>query len=1057
MPKPTVDAPTTAEFDALAADEAALQARVATAEARIADTEASLAALAAKNPGTGSPETDARLGAAETKIANAQARIGTAENTIGTQQTRLDEIGGKTADASARVAAVEARAAKIEAALAEGSAVLDDLVGQVDITVDDSAPDHLNIRVAMPKTASISRRLVIGGLATLLSTTALARPTPMGGGRGPDDPITAPPPNAANSISVANRSGTAQTNYPLQFGRGFLQGEISNYPQMLVGGTPVPTQANVKTRYPDGSIKHAAISAVVPSIPSSGSLALTFQNQLSGNDAALSRSDMLASGFNFDATMSFAFPAMRRGIPETTIATWQAVTNGSLSVVVDGTSYAVTGISFAGLTTLLAITNAINTALAAAAVPAFAWVAQTYGYPAHSYIISTATGAGHTIALATPASGTDIGPLLLKTGAATLAGSVASVSARTMLAAGHYTVRHAGPIAQTVEIADHSAARTYDVGNGDGFRPLRPRFYATFWPGSNKVFVRCVAENGLTSELEDLLYSATITVDQTSPRTVYSVDLTGASSTRYKHNTLTTWNKSFWIGGAPEEKININHNLPYLAETKVFPNYDTSITIPEEAISTNNKNLYAYNYGYWATLRNDIYDGKYNLRGLWREPMGDVGARDDIAPYPGWAVAWMYTGDWRHRKQALNMADLSTCYPYHLRETVAARRLSRLDTPGASTGLGRTVSITDRKTSCYFRFDTLIWPGTLVGDRVTVVGPMTQNWSVDGAHQPSLCYPQYVLTADPFYLDEMYAWAGYSAGLYPGYDHTTGRGPTGAEGVVHDQLRGAGWCLRNRVETADIAPDSDPEKAYFTYLTVDTIAAWEGGFGITGTTLDGDPSKVWGANTCKNYWSLNGGPQNGRPPTLRNWESLGNPTNVAANPSIGQRVAAGYLVAGAVGSITSPWMQHYDQYALGRARELGFPIAPVMLYSGKWLTDMLLVSGEPKLVANYQAPVEKAGGGFMTWPEVVAAHTDRFLHDTTWPESLPRYFDNNLHNEGRQVWATAGLAMLVDARADDAAAAWAWWLTNVYTPVKTTAPAAVRFDKNPKWAIVPRA
>lgn len=111
----------------------------------------------------------------------------------------------------------------------------------------------------------------------------------------------------ANTMTITNKSGSAQSNYPLQFARPFMQGEITNYPQVLVNGVAVTTQADVKQRYSDGSVKHAVISLIVPSIPASGSLTLTFQNQTSGNNTPLTKTEMLGSNFNFDATINATF------------------------------------------------------------------------------------------------------------------------------------------------------------------------------------------------------------------------------------------------------------------------------------------------------------------------------------------------------------------------------------------------------------------------------------------------------------------------------------------------------------------------------------------------------------------------------------------------------------------------------------------------------------------------------------------------------------------------------------------------------------------------------
>src|SRR5215212_4893601 len=65
---------------------------------------------------------------------------------------------------------------------------------------------------------------------------------------------------ASNTITITNRSDAEVVNYPLQFGRPFIRGEIHEYPQVVIGGVPVATQADIKNRFPDGSVAFAVIS-----------------------------------------------------------------------------------------------------------------------------------------------------------------------------------------------------------------------------------------------------------------------------------------------------------------------------------------------------------------------------------------------------------------------------------------------------------------------------------------------------------------------------------------------------------------------------------------------------------------------------------------------------------------------------------------------------------------------------------------------------------------------------------------------------------------------------
>ncbi|HEV2101098.1 MAG TPA: hypothetical protein VGR45_19485, partial [Stellaceae bacterium] len=111
-------------------------------------------------------------------------------------------------------------------------------------------------------------------------------------------------PPIVNSITITNVSGAPISNYPLQFGRPFLDRAIANEPQVLINGQPVVTQADVKNRYPDGSVEFAVIAVVIPTLPASGSSTLTFQNQTTGNNTPLTQAQMLDPRYGFDPVMT---------------------------------------------------------------------------------------------------------------------------------------------------------------------------------------------------------------------------------------------------------------------------------------------------------------------------------------------------------------------------------------------------------------------------------------------------------------------------------------------------------------------------------------------------------------------------------------------------------------------------------------------------------------------------------------------------------------------------------------------------------------------------------
>ncbi|HEY1301893.1 MAG TPA: hypothetical protein VGF07_15440, partial [Stellaceae bacterium] len=532
-------------------------------------------------------------------------------------------------------------------------------------------------------------------------------------------------------------------------------GEIAHAPQVLLNGRPIATQADVKNRYPDGSVEFAVIAVVIPSLDLRRKEVLTFADQPAAAGPPLDQQQMLDPAYDFDATVK------------------------------------VTG---------------------------------------------TAAGA-----------------------------SPQTASARAMLAAGDYKVWTQGPVAQTIVLADDSEAAKYDIGFGDGHRPLRPRFVATFWPATHQVALRAIGENDNTAGVEDLAYRLSVSVGYAKPAVLYTADL---GSAKKHHWAFSNWTRRFWLGGAPTDQVDIDFNLAYLAATRFLPNYDPAAAPSSATI--------AAEYALWTGKPHDLYDGQWD-GGLWQSIMSSAGERQEIGPYPSWAVMWAYSGDWRMRQMALGMADLAGAFPGNLREGAAGKRLLRSDPAGSSTGLGRAVSLTDRKTLVAGKWN---YSYTTAGDAIKIVGPRSTSgpWTFDDAHQPQPFFVPYILTGDPWYLDEMYLWAGFTAGFTNGAatGYPYGRGPTGAEGGEAGELRAAGWLLRSRAEAAFAAPDNDPEKAYFTTLTNDALARWEGGLGLTGTALDGSAEKVWGAAMGNNY-SGNNGPVSYKPPVLHGWESNGYP------------------------------------------------------------------------------------------------------------------------------------------------------------------------------------
>ena len=112
--------------------------------------------------------------------------------------------------------------------------------------------------------------------------------------------------NPGNGVTVTEASGSSQTDRPLTLSRVFAQGDIPNFAKARVGGLAVPTQCDVKTRWPDGSVQHAIISFQV-TLPALGQVEVDFINQAGGNNGgALTQNEMLAADYDFGAEIQIS-------------------------------------------------------------------------------------------------------------------------------------------------------------------------------------------------------------------------------------------------------------------------------------------------------------------------------------------------------------------------------------------------------------------------------------------------------------------------------------------------------------------------------------------------------------------------------------------------------------------------------------------------------------------------------------------------------------------------------------------------------------------------------
>jgi len=701
---------------------------------------------------------------------------------------------------------------------------------------------------------------------------------------GPDNVIEpGPEPSTDNTMTLTNVSDQAVVDYPLQFARAFVQGEIPNYAEIVLDGGLVPTQCDVKNRWPDGSVKFAILATVVPSLPPDVPAIVQFANMTSSDNTP---SDPPAG---YDAQITLTDP---------------------------------------------------------------------------------------------------------------VGGATAHASAREMLVAGKYSLWTSGPIAQTYLCGDRTNARVYDIG-WSSHRAFHPWFVVTVWPGLGKVFTRFVGEIGNTEAMEAQTYNLDLTVGGVG---VYS-------QPNIKHLPATRWSRTAWWGGTPEPKVNLYHNVAYLAQTGLVPHYDPTVVIPSSTSEAN--------YTNWLSISHAI-----GAAGLWQPWMPTTGGRKDIGLNPSFNVSALLSGDYRDREVMLGQAELAGWWRRNIREGDATK-----------ANLGRTIHCHTRGT--YGFLDTRFTP--TAEDDVVIINPGVANdWLSDIAHHPDPFSLPYLMTGDPYWLDSLEMWQGCNSLWgnpgYRNYNHMTCYGD--------GQPRAMGWMYRTLFNAAALLPDTDPLRPTFELMVDEAIAKDEGQRHINSTEFSGSAQHVFGASpigTTGDGWSGYG------LPPCRWW--AGAAGYYATDPA--------YYNTAIAYSANGHWMNMFVIAALGRGRELGFPVDALLEWAAPHVIGQFGTPGyPPQLVGQYVVPdLKKAGAGatwFASWDEALTGWSAQKQSGRLNGEIEITYWGmgTNYYNEAR-----TALSFVVDQPGGENA----WARCEETIAAKTEESGVpIPWSTDPTWCCIPR-
>ncbi len=781
----------------------------------------------------------------------------------------------------------------------------------------------------------------------------------------------------SNTMTLRNDDSVALTNHPVQFGRAFVSGEISagNKPQVLLDGVAVTTQVDTKNFYSDGSLRFAVISLVIPSINAGQTRTISFQSisnavySSSVGTTPLSTTDML-SNYNFDATIELINPAQTHTLSARAILQngniHQYWTSGPLTTTVVLADHSVTRQYDVG------------------------WEQQNTKLTRCSSFSNTGCSNSNILEVA-DASWVNVNDVLNLLDEFVLVQSVNTIGQDTITVQRDYVggiYTNGLPHETTIAQDDYVTSVIWQQTTQANHKSFRPEFIAEFWPAPvNKVRVRFVGENSNTEALQDLYYDLNLKTGLSSPVNVFS-------DTSVTHHAGARWTKQFWLTPV-SEKLSINHNKEYLAQTGFADYYDSGVQSSSTIVS-NWYNCYETGTSCGSLSLSNGGNGLFQRSIHVYTSEGPGGGRWELGAIPQTNALWLNNMDWRMQHVALAMGDLAGSWPKHYREGDSNKVYNRDPNTGvvpaigslnAVPAIGKPISVSSRPT---LALSSPFWAYTTASDKLGIVSRITlgeannvlwfdgsrQTWSNSMGHLYNFEPILYLLTGDYYRLEQLEFWTSYST-----LGDSNPRGPVVGSGGGPGGAKTSPWGSRYQFRAgyglfymAAFAKDGTPEKEHYTNIALDSLIAWMGAQNIL---LSQEPSIP---QTVAHTWNI--GMWNfGR----NQWT---NPGNVFGNPDLpsplkfpiyGSTCGSYPVITGTnqPDFCEASWMIATAAETLNFAERLGYPAGSLMDHvSGFYDWHFTTPGFNPLYLGAYRHPTTDANGVALTTPQQVESYFD---------------------------------------------------------------------------------
>ncbi|MCC6590946.1 MAG: hypothetical protein IT168_29925 [Bryobacterales bacterium] len=846
-------------------------------------------------------------------------------------------------------------------------------------------------------------------------------------------------PGPPSSITLENLGRDDQKNRPVTVSHSFAKGDIPRCPQAVIDGKAVETQCDVKTRWPDKSVRHTLITFFAD-IPNGGKTKVAFQDQAPPPATPLTKEQMLGfmngawgAAFKVSADGEEAGPAVLRDARQI-LEAWDGKETG-------------TGVRFWLKGPL--VTQAIVEDKASSRFD-FGWSnAQPFARV-----------------------GSDVHANTLEFD---LTGDTRKSAAEWQLPGLMYSAN------QILEICDYRNGRLRICPQGrskteqlpsrirpgeiiapatgwipakeEKYKSLHPAFVLTFYKGWAGVKVEYILENTYAQRKQTQVYHV---------QTLRNQDKTPVGPDRWLvHWPKSRWRYTAWSGQDPGP-LHIDHNFPYLVYARALPSYDLTLHPSSEAIR-----------GEYDFFRQSDR-GDPMGRSVWLEAFEAPGARGDIAFIPRWYTRYLYSADPRMWEAFVGTAAVSGHVPIHARDAMANKQFCPHSCEQSPTVQGRVVSVEARPSVNH--------NDAQGEDKMPAVGPSPLGgWSPDIAHLPDFAFVPYLLTGDYYFLEELHFWASVivTSGN-PSSDCDYCR--HGDWGMFGGEIRGRAWGLRTLGFAVLMSPDGTPEKSYFTDKFNNHIAIDEGFFDLKqGSFYEPCPEGpynpwkttrwCWGRNTMSvPQLTAQSNPlysyeRVSMPPEGFLWREQDFPTN-PPSPTLPKPWAV------PVYSVSSEWQQNFHLLVTGALLDMGLTqIAEIHARTATRLLQQLKSPDyNPYLVGAYRTPafacrpeldpkqnkyICKPNGRFTNWKDI----KNGFKEEPDVPKgnflwrSITAFYDTHLHNpDGGYPYAARAAASFLPGMTYEGLngkEAWDW--------IAEKGCIHEELRNNPAYAFVPRS